>query len=72
MKNLLADYIFSDSLRYEGHKLIYRPQIGEPVVLGGILGAALLCARLLNTEEQTERGGISMPNWSSWTWLILI
>ena len=56
MKNLLDDYIFSDSLRYEGHKLIYRPQSGEPVVLGGILGAALLCARLLNTEEQTERG----------------
>ena len=55
MKNLLDDYIFSDSLRYEGHKLIYRPQSGEPVVLGGILGAALLCARLLNTEEQTER-----------------
>ena len=28
MKNLLDDYIFSDSLRYEGHKLIYRPQSG--------------------------------------------
>jgi len=56
MKNLLADYIFSDSLRYEGHKLIYTPQSGERIVLGGILGAVLLCVRLLNTEEQKERG----------------
>lgn len=56
MKPLLSDYIFSDHLRYEGHRLIYTPESGEPVVLGGILGAALLCARLLNTNEQKERG----------------
>ena len=53
---LLSDYIFSDSLRYEGHKLVYTPDGSEPVVLGGILGAALLCVRLLNTDEQKERG----------------
>ena len=56
MKPLLADYIFSDALRYEGHKLIYAPEGAEPIVFGGILGAALLCARLLNTDEQKERG----------------
>lgn len=56
MKQLLADHIFSDHLRYEAHHLIYTPDGGEPIVLGGILGAALLCARLLNTEEQKERG----------------
>ena len=53
---LLSDYIFSDSLRYEGHKLVYTPDGSEPVVLGGILGAALLCVRLLNTDEQNKRG----------------
>ena len=56
MKPLLADYIFSDTLRYEGHKLIYTPENGETIVLGGILGAALLCVRLLNTNEQKDRG----------------
>lgn len=56
MKQLLADHIFSPSLRYEGHKLVYTLQEGEPIVLGGILGAALLCVRLLNTDEQNERG----------------
>jgi len=55
MKPLLADYIFSDSLRYERHRLIYTPEKDEPIVLGGILGAALLCVRLLNTDEQKER-----------------
>ena len=56
MKRLLDNYIFSDTLRYEGHRLIYTPESGEPIVLGGILGAALLCVRLLNTDEQKERG----------------
>lgn len=56
MKPLLDNYIFDEHLRYEGHKLIYTPESGGPLVLGGILGAALLCARLLNTDEQKERG----------------
>ena len=56
MKPLLDDYIFNDRLRYEGHKMIYTPEGGEPIVLGGILGAALLCVRLINTDEQKERG----------------
>ena len=56
MKRLLDNYIFSDQLRYEGHRLVYAPESGEPIVMGGILGAALLCVRLLNTDEQKERG----------------
>jgi hypothetical protein len=55
MKKLLYDYIFDERLRYEKHKLVYTPQEGEPIVFGGILAAALLCVRLLNTDEQNER-----------------
>jgi hypothetical protein len=54
--HLLDNYTFDARTRYEGHKLIYTPEDGEPIALGGILGAALLCARLLNTDEQKERG----------------
>ncbi len=54
--HLLDNYIIDARTRYEGHKLIYTPENGDPIVLGGILGAALLCVRLLNTEEQKERG----------------
>ena len=53
---LLDDYIFDERLRYEGHKLIYLPEGDEPIVLGGILGAAILGVRLLNTDEADKRG----------------
>ena len=53
---LLDDYIFDERLRYEGHKLIYMPEGDEPIVLGGILGAAILGVRLLNTDEADKRG----------------
>jgi len=57
MKQLLVDYIFSDKLRYENHRLLYTYSASEePIQIGGILGAALLCVRLLNTDEQKERG----------------
>ena len=54
---MLEDYIFDDHLRYEGHKLIYAfsNPTKEPLVIGGILGAAILCARLINTDEQHSR-----------------
>lgn len=61
MKTLLDDYIFSDTLRYEGHKLIYTPENGEPIVLGGFLGAAVLGALLHGQEEGHDRG-ISLNN----------
>ena len=51
---MLEDYIFDDHLRYQGHKLIYTfPEpTEEPIVIGGILGAAILGVRLINTDEQ--------------------
>jgi hypothetical protein len=54
---MLEDYIFDDHLRYEGHKLIYTfpKPTEEPIVIGGILGAAILCVRLINTDEQHSR-----------------
>ena len=57
MKPLLSDYIFSDVLRYEGHRFIYSGKEGEePVSIGGFLGAAELCVRLINTDEVARRG----------------
>ena len=54
---MLEDYIFDDHLRYQGHKLIYTfpKPTEEPIVIGGILGAAILCVRLINTDEQHSR-----------------
>ena len=54
---MLEDYIFDDHLRYEGRKLIYTfsEPTEEPLVIGGILGAAILCVRLINTPEQESR-----------------
>ena len=55
-KDVLSDYIFSDSLRYEAHKLIYTySDTEDPIVIGGFLGAALLCVRLINSEEGDRR-----------------
>lgn len=56
MKRLLDDYIFDDTLRYEGHKLIYRDADGMEIVLGGMMGAAVLSALLDNTDEGDARG----------------
>ena len=56
MKRLLDDYIFDDTLRYEGHKLIYRDADGVEIVLGGMMGAAALSALLDNTDEGDARG----------------
>jgi len=53
---MLEDIILSDHLRYEGHKMIYTPKEGEPIVFGGILGAAVLGALLYGQEEGRERG----------------
>lgn len=56
MKRLLDDYIFDDTLRYEGHKLIFRDADGMEIVLGGMMGAAVLSALLDNTDEGDARG----------------
>ncbi len=56
MKHLLADYIFSDAMRYEGHQLIYTPDNEEPIELGGMLAAAVMAALIVDTEEGDARG----------------
>lgn len=54
---MLENYIFDTSLRYESHRLIYSgKEVNEPIAIGGILGAAILCVRLLNTDEAAKRG----------------
>jgi hypothetical protein len=53
---LLDDYRLDDRLRYEGHKLVYTQDGNEDIVIQGILGAALLCALLVDTEEGDARG----------------
>jgi len=53
---MLEDYIFDDRLRYEGHRLIYTPANEQPIVLTGMLGAAVLAALLVDTPEGDARG----------------
>ena len=56
MNHLLDNYIFSPSLRYEGHKLIYTPENEGPIEFGGMLAASVLCALLSVTDEGETRG----------------
>ena len=53
---MLEDIVFSDQLRYEQHAFIYEAPTGAPIRLEGVLGAALLCARLVDTDEGNRRG----------------
>ena len=65
MKRLLDDYIFNERLRYESHRLTYQPENGAPVVLTGMMAAAVLYALLVNTEEGDARGvSISTPDYT--------
>ncbi len=57
MAKLLDNYIFDDRMRYESHHLVYcYAAEEEPVLIGGFLGAAILCVRLINSEEGERRG----------------
>lgn len=53
---MLDNFIFSDTLRYESHKMIYTPAEDAPMELTGFLGAALLAALLVDTPEGDARG----------------
>lgn len=53
--NLLNDYIFSDTLRYKAHRLIYAAE-EQPIELTGMLAAAILAALLVDTAEGDVRG----------------
>ena len=54
---MLDNHIFSDTLRYDSHRLIVAAVEGdEPLNLGGIFGAAFLAAFLVDTDEGDSRG----------------
>lgn len=53
---MLEDIVFSDQLRYEQHAFIYDAPSSATIRLEGVLGAALLSARLVDTEEGNRRG----------------
>ena len=50
---MLEDYIIDDRLRYENH---YLKVAGTDVEIGGVAGAALLSALIVDTEEGVRRG----------------
>lgn len=50
---MLEDYQINEHLRYESH---YMKIVDRDVQIGGVLGAALLCALLADTEEGKQRG----------------
>lgn len=56
MTRLFSNYTFSCCMRYESHQLIYKPENEDPLIIGGMLGAALLAALLVNTSEGDKRG----------------
>ena len=58
MKPLLEDHIFSDSLRYEGHRLIYGTEDTDRIEIGGFLAAAVLGALLY---VQSKGGQSAVP-----------
>ena len=50
---MLEDYIIDDRLRYENH---YLKVTGTDIEIGGVAGAALLSALIVDTEEGVRRG----------------
>ncbi len=61
MKRLLDDYIFSQTLRYEHHKLIYQPDDKPEIIIGGMMAAAIMAVRLVDQDEGEARG-ITLEN----------
>lgn len=53
---MFDNHIFSDTIRYEAHRLIYSPGDEDPLELTGFLGAAMLIALLVGTDEGDARG----------------
>ena len=50
---MLEDYRFSEDMAYTSHRLIIR---GKDIEIGGVLGAALVSALLVDTDEGNRRG----------------
>lgn len=52
--SMLEDIVFSEQLRYEQHAFILEAG-NDTIRLEGVFGAALLCARLVDTDEGNQR-----------------
>ena len=50
---MLEDYRFSEEMEYAGHRLVVR---SRDIEIGGVLGAAIVCALLVDTDEGNRRG----------------
>lgn len=50
---MLEDYRFSEDMAYTSHRLMVR---GKDIEIGGVLGAALVSALLVDTDEGNRRG----------------
>ena len=53
--HLLDNHIINPRTRYESHRLIYTPDHEEPIEFGGFLGAAILAALIVDTDEGEAR-----------------
>ena len=56
MKRLLDDSVFNEQLTYKAHALHYQLDDGSEIIIGGIMGAAVLAALLVDTDEGDARG----------------
>ena len=54
--HLLSNYTIDTRTRYESHRLIYAPENEDSIVLSGMLGAAILAALIVDTDEGDARG----------------
>ena len=50
---MLEDYRFSEDMSYASHRLVVA---SKDIEIGGVLGAALVSALLVDTEEGNRRG----------------
>ncbi|MBO7458041.1 MAG: hypothetical protein J6T80_02140 [Paludibacteraceae bacterium] len=63
---MLEDYIIDDRIRYENH---YLKVAQTDVQIGGVTGAALLCALIVDTEEGARRGIAIDSNAERMAWI---
>lgn len=64
---MLEDYQIDEKLRYESHRLV---AADKDVQIGGVLGAALLCALLVDTDEGQRRGIAIDSNAEQKAWMM--
>lgn len=63
---MLEDYVINERIRYEGH---YLKVAQTDIQIGGVAGAALLSALIVDTEEGTRRGIAIDSNAERMAWI---